>query len=68
MKCAQTCPTYSIPFGDKVVINGVEKWAINVETCYKGRLANGGTGSNCLNCITSCCYTKRLAWWHTLAG
>ena len=42
MKCAQTCPTYSIPFGDKVVINGVEKWAINVDTCYKGRLAGRG--------------------------
>ncbi len=68
MKCAQTCPTYSIPFGDKVVINGVEKWAINVETCYKGRLAAQGRYINCLNCVSTCCYNKRSAWWHTLAG
>ena len=68
MKCAQTCPTYSIPFGDKVVINGVEKWAIDVESCYRGKLANQGKGNSCLICVTSCCYHKRSAWWHTLAG
>ena len=22
----------------------------------------------CLICVTSCCYNKRSAWWHTLAG
>ncbi len=68
MKCAQTCPTYSIPFGDKVVVNGVEKWTVNVDTCYKGRLAPRGQWTVCLNCVTSCCYNKRSAWWHTLAG
>ena len=68
MKCAQTCPTYSIPFGDKVVINGVEKWTIDVDTCYKGRLATHGEFTPCLVCTTSCCYHKRSAWWHTLAG
>ncbi len=68
MKCAQTCPTYSIPFGDKVIVNGVEKWAINVDTCYKGKLSARGKYTNCLTCITSCCYHKRSSWWHTLAG
>ena len=42
MKCARNCPSYSISFGDKAVINGVEKWAINVESCYKARLAGRG--------------------------
>ena len=68
MKCAQTCPTYSIPFGDKVVVNGVEKWAINVDTCYKGRVSGQNEFVVCLICTTSCCYHKRLSWWHTLAG
>ncbi len=68
MKCAQTCPTYSIPFGDKVVINGVEKWAIDVDSCYKGKLAGRGKSGSCLICVTSCCYHKRSSWWHTLAG
>ncbi len=68
MKCAQTCPTYSIPFGDKVVVNGVEKWAIDVDSCYKGRITAGGEFMVCLICTTSCCYHKRSSWWHTLAG
>lgn len=68
MKCAQTCPTYSIPFGEKVVVNGVEKWAINVDTCYKGKQLQRGRWTSCLICVTSCCYNKRSTWWHTLAG
>ncbi len=68
MKCAETCPTYSIPFGDKVVVNGVEKWAVNVDTCYKGRQGARGNWTICLNCVTSCCYNKRSVWWHTLAS
>ena len=68
MKCARNCPSYSISFGDKVVINGVEKWAINVDSCYKARLAGRRSGwANCLICVTVCPYNKRSAWWHTLA-
>ncbi|MFC1817438.1 hypothetical protein ACFL0M_16245 [Thermodesulfobacteriota bacterium] len=67
MKCARNCPTYSIGFGDKVVVNGVEKWAINVDTCYKGRMASRGKWNVCLRCVSSCCYHKRSAWWHSLA-
>jgi len=68
MKCAQTCPTYSIPFGDKEIVNGVEKWAIDVDSCYKGRVTGQNEFTVCLICTTSCCYHKRLSWWHTLAG
>lgn len=68
MKCARNCPSYSISFGDKVVINGVEKWAIDVDSCYKARLAGRrGQWANCLICVTVCPYNKRSAWWHTLA-
>ncbi len=68
MKCATTCPTYSIPFGDKEVVNGVEKWVVNSDTCYKYKLAAEGPWTLCLNCTNYCCYNKRSAWWHTLAG
>jgi ferredoxin len=68
MKCARNCPSYSISFGDKVVINGVEKWAINVESCYKYRLAGPRRlWTTCLICTAVCPYNKRSAWWHTLA-
>jgi len=68
MKCARNCPSYSISFGDKVAINGVEKWAINVDSCYRARLAGPrGQWGNCLICVSVCPYNKRSAWWHTLA-
>ncbi|HEY5573979.1 MAG TPA: hypothetical protein VIK64_13240, partial [Anaerolineales bacterium] len=67
MKCARTCPSHSIPFGGREVYNGVEKYRINVDTCYKYRLASRGQWSNCVICVSSCCYNKPTAWWHTLA-
>ena len=66
-KCARTCPSHSISFGDKEVHNGVERYRINVDSCYKYRLASRGQWSNCVMCVTSCCYNKPKAWWHTLA-
>ena len=67
MKCARTCPSHSIPFGGKEVHNGVERYRINVESCYKYRLASRGQWSSCVICVSSCCYNKPKAWWHTLA-
>jgi ferredoxin len=67
MKCARTCPSKSIPFGGKEVVNGVEKYRINVDSCYKYRLAGRDKWTNCVICVSSCCYNKPTAWWHTLA-
>ena len=67
MKCARTCPSHSIGFGGKEVHNGVERYRINVDSCYKYRLASQGEWSNCVICVSSCCYNKPKAWWHTLA-
>ncbi|MBI4524899.1 MAG: hypothetical protein HY695_13940 [Deltaproteobacteria bacterium] len=67
MKCARTCPSHSIPFGSKEVYNGVEKYRINQDTCYKYRLASRGQWSVCVICVSSCCYNKPEAWWHTVA-
>jgi reductive dehalogenase len=66
-KCATTCPTNSITFDDKVVENGVEKYKINWETCYKLRGFVVEHWSVCLTCAVVCPFTKRLAWWHRLA-
>ncbi len=65
-KCARTCPSRSITFSDvKDVYNGVEKWRINVDSCYMNRVA---VNHNCLYCTTSCCYNKKPGvWYHTLA-
>jgi len=66
-KCAVNCPTNSIPFGDKVVWNGVEKYKINWESCYKLRPYMAKHWGNCFTCITICPYTKPKTWWRDLA-
>ncbi len=63
-RCAQMCPSKSIPFGKertlkgKTISNnsGIKKWYVNVETCYGFWIENG---SECSNCIRSCPYNKR---------
>ncbi|MFQ6028800.1 MAG: 4Fe-4S dicluster domain-containing protein, partial [Dehalococcoidia bacterium] len=66
-KCATTCPTNSITMEDKVVHNGVEKYKINWETCYRLRAHVMEFWEVCLTCVTVCPYTKPNSWWRTLA-
>ncbi len=66
-KCANTCPTNSIPFGDKVVFNGIEKYKINWLTCYKLRPYVHEHWGSCLTCAAVCPFTKPNVWWHNLA-
>ncbi len=65
-KCANTCPTNSIPFGDKVVHNGIEKYKINWLTCYKLRPYVHDHWGSCLTCAAVCPFTKPNVWWHTM--
>jgi ferredoxin len=65
-KCATTCPTNSISMEDKVVHNGVEKYKINWETCYRLRAHVLEFWEVCLTCVTVCPYTKPNTWWRTL--
>ena len=68
-KCATTCPSQSIPFGNertwegKTKSNnpGIKKWYVNVETCYGFWVENG---SECSNCIRSCPYNKKDGIMH----
>ena len=66
-KCATACPTNSITMEDKVVHNGVEKYKINWETCYRLRAYVMDFWEICLSCVTVCPYTKPNTWWRTLA-
>ncbi|MCI0824781.1 MAG: 4Fe-4S dicluster domain-containing protein [Chloroflexi bacterium] len=66
-KCATTCPTNSITMEDKVVHNGVEKYKINWETCYRLRAYVMDFWEICLTCVTVCPYTKPNTWWRTMA-
>jgi reductive dehalogenase len=66
-KCATTCPTNSISMEGKVVHNGVEKYKINWETCYRLRAYVLDFWEVCLTCVTICPYTKPNTWWRTMA-
>jgi reductive dehalogenase len=65
-KCADSCPSRSIPHGEKQVINGVEKWKLDEESCF-GYWAKVGT--DCSVCMAVCPYSRpnrsvhRLVRW-----
>jgi ferredoxin len=60
--CADTCPIGAIPFGDKIESNGVRKWQLDAEKCYRYWRA---VGTDCGICMTTCPWTKRPGWLHT---
>lgn len=62
-KCARNCPAQAIPYGDKSEENGVLKWALNREECYRfWRKA----GTDCAICISVCPYSKPVNSFHDL--
>jgi reductive dehalogenase len=54
-KCALSCPSNSIPEGEKTVHNGVEKWKMDEMSCfdYWGRV-----GTDCSICMGVCPFSR----------
>jgi ferredoxin len=50
-KCAENCPSKSIPFGDREPIDGGRRWAIDPDGCFRYWNA---IGSDCGRCMTVC--------------
>ncbi|UCC66528.1 MAG: reductive dehalogenase, partial [Deltaproteobacteria bacterium] len=63
LKCADTCPSGSIPNGGKVVHNGVEKWKMDEEGCfdYWAKI-----GTDCNICMGICPYSRPNRSFHRL--
>lgn len=59
--CAESCPIGAIPTGDKVVANGVKKWKLDEEKCYRYWKA---AGTDCGLCMSACPWTHRPTWFH----
>jgi ferredoxin len=53
-KCADNCPSQSIPSSDRVVSNGVLRWKINPESCYHYWTI---VGTDCGRCMAVCPYS-----------
>ncbi|MFC2156214.1 reductive dehalogenase [Acidobacteriota bacterium] len=54
-KCAVNCPAQAIPHGDRICDNGVEKWVIDREACYRYWRK---VGTDCARCVYVCPYSK----------
>jgi len=53
-KCAENCPTCSIPFEDQQLVEGVRRWRINAETCFAYWNV---IGTDCGRCMAVCPYS-----------
>jgi hypothetical protein len=66
LKCAESCPSKSIPAGGKTVVNGIEKWKRDAESCFDFW---GRGGTDCSVCMGVCLFNRpirgiyRLARW-----
>ena len=61
--CAEACPSHSIPLGDKVEYNGIKKWKLNEESCYRYWHT---VGTDCSVCMMACPWTKPHTLFHRL--
>ena len=54
-KCAESCPSQSIPLEDKVVHNGVERWKLQEESCFEYWAK---VGTDCAICMSICPFAR----------
>jgi len=62
-KCAQNCPSGSIPFGPRQEIDGAWRWKLNPDTCF--RYWNV-VGTDCARCMAVCPYSHPNTLSHNL--
>lgn len=62
-KCAENCPVKAIPFGDRQEIEGVLRWRINADVCF--RYWNV-IGTDCGRCMTVCPFSHPDNIYHNL--
>jgi reductive dehalogenase len=62
-KCAENCPSYSIPFGDRQEVKGAFKWQLDADTCF--RYWNV-VGTDCGICMKVCPYAHPNTFYHNV--
>ena len=60
--CAESCPIGAIPTGPKIEHNGIKKWKLDEEKCYRYWNA---AGTDCGLCMSACPWTHKPNWFHT---
>ena len=56
-KCVKTCPGKAIPAGEEVEIEGIKRWKINSEECYRRWRA---LGTDCGICLANCPFSDDI--------
>ncbi len=59
--CAENCPIGAIPHGEKREYNGLLKWKLDEEKCYRYWHA---VGTDCSLCMVTCPWTRPRNWLH----
>jgi epoxyqueuosine reductase QueG len=62
-KCAESCPSRSIPLGDRTPIDGGHRWAIDPDSCFRYWNA---IGTDCGLCMSVCPYSHPDNFAHNL--
>jgi epoxyqueuosine reductase QueG len=62
-KCAENCPSQSIPAGDRAEIDGALRWRINADTCFHYWNL---IGTDCARCMAVCPYSHPNNTAHNL--
>ncbi len=57
-KCSKNCPAKAIPYGDMVLLDGVMRWKINQELCYKMWRK---LGTDCGVCLSTCPFSQGVS-------
>lgn len=61
--CAENCPSGAIPKGEKVEFNGVMKWKLDAEKCYRYWYT---VSTDCALCMSTCPWTNTGTWVHRI--
>ncbi len=62
-KCADNCPSRSIPFDDRQEFEGALRWKIDPDTCFRYWNA---VGTDCGKCMAVCPYSHPDNWAHNI--
>lgn len=62
-KCAESCPSKSIPLDAKTVSNGIKRWKLNAETCFEYWAK---VGTDCSICMAVCPFSRPDTFSHKL--
>ncbi|MCD4740921.1 MAG: reductive dehalogenase [Desulfobacteraceae bacterium] len=64
-KCADSCPSKSIPQGEKVIYNGFAKWKLDEESCFDYW---SKVGTDCSICMAICPFSRPNTFLHRFVG